>query len=273
MHRVAAEDYAGAKIVQVARGTVIFEKDGKTHRLSVALSLKVIDEQGQTQDAVTGTARYVLPGNIVDIKTAASKKGPPQIVEIRFVSGTVGELPRSGAVKLQIDPNFKGSIIDPGGHTTDLYWLNYIPQARVGDYVEYTLGSEPGRMETVEVGKDFVVVGKVSYILGTRQEQRVKHRLPPPGTDPNRPPLEGLPSPKKKKSSASKPKEELVVAGKKVVCEVESSGGKPSYWRSADVPFDGLVKNEVRNGKYRLTDFGRGPATSDLPLDSAQKKK
>ncbi len=251
-----AEDFKGVEVVAVARGNVSFKHEGKTVRKPVGLSMKVIDDKGNTHDPILGAAQYLLPGNIVDIKTAQDKTARREvIVEIKFVSGKVGELPKElkgaggGAVNLRPDPEFKGMVFGGDGVVSDPYWINYIRRAKVGDFLEYTRGTdkEPGRMETVEVGKDYVITAKVSYILGSRNEMRMKHRAPPAGAAKPQ-------SPPPKKSSA-RPKshetEVLEIGGKKVKCEIETRTLKK--WRSADIPFDGIVKEESRV-PYVVTD-------------------
>lgn len=254
------DEYAGAKLVQVSAGRIVFEHDGKRKALPVGVQFKLFDDQGEEQDPVTGVGRFLQPGNVVDIKAEAERRSrTPRIVEIRFVSGKVAELPMPPEkVDLRPDPKYGGSVIDSGGYTRDARWQAYIPQAKVGDFVEYHRGDpkEPGRVEAVEVGKDYVVIAKVFLVLGTREEQREKHRLPPPGADPNPAPLDGLPRPRRARPTA---KEELTIAGKKVPCDVESRSGEPYRWTSADVPFDGLVKYVPRDKvQYLVTDFGRG---------------
>jgi hypothetical protein len=249
---VQAEDFAGAKLVSVARGSIAFEHEGKNYKLGVALSLKIMDDKGELQDPITGT-RFLAPGNIVDIKTETDKKTKKrQIVEIKFVSGTVGDLPKTPEKPdLRPDPNYKGTPIE-GGETRDPYWQRYLPTAKVGDFIEYSFGNSgsPGRQEVMEVGKDYVIVAKVSYILNKRQEDRRKVKLPSGGATAS----QGLPG----KKPSAKDTEELEVAGRKLTCTVEKDKGKPIRWMCADVPLDGKVKEDLRNFKYLLTNFGRG---------------
>jgi len=249
-----AEDYPGAKIVDVAKGQITFEHEGKEQKFQIATSLKIIDDKGETQDPVTGT-RFLAKGNIVDIKTKADRRKKEMIVEIKYVSGTVGELPKTPKnANLKPDPDFNGKAIE--ALPPDAYWAKYLPTAKVGDFVEYKSGKDddPGRQEVMEVGKDYVIVAKVSYILGHRSEDRVKFKLQ--GSSGGKASSAGG---KKPPSNKGKETEELTVGDKKVKCEVEkAAGGKLTKWRSSDVPLDGLVKEESRNFKYTLTDFGRG---------------
>lgn len=253
------DEYQGAEVVSLSRGNVVFKYKGKTERAPVGLSLKIFDDKGEVHDSVTGTVRFLLPGNVVDIKTDKDKKtGKQQIVEIRFVSGKVGELPKAKAggegINLLPNPDFKGNVFGGDGVKSDPYWIRYIGTARVGDFIEFVTGDdkEPGRMETMEVGKDYVIIAKVFYILGTRHEQREKHRAPPGGAGKS-----SAPGKKSSSKSKSREKEELTVGDKKVLCETESRSGKVYRWKSYEVPFDGVVKYDS-NVPYMLTAFGRG---------------
>ncbi|HEV3146466.1 MAG TPA: hypothetical protein VGZ47_21445 [Gemmataceae bacterium] len=257
---VWADDYQGAKIVSVSKGQVEFQdKDGKTQKLPISLSLKIFDDKGEKQDAITGT-RFLLKDNIVDIKTENAKDPKNKkrmiesIVEIKFVSGMVGELPKTGKnIDLKPDPNFKDKVIEfPQG---DPVWQEYIKKAKVGDFAEYKSGKdqEPGRYETLEVGKDYALVAKVDYIFGKRIEMRTKHMLPKapkPGT-------KTFDNPFGKGGGGKKITEELTIGGKKVTC-TKTVDGKLTKWTSTDVPFDGRVKEDSPNYKYILVDFGRG---------------
>src|SRR6185503_13081371 len=120
----------------------------------VAASMKLFDDQGKPVDLVTGVGRYLLPGNIVDMKTAAknapaaksksrsksktASSGPDhEIIEIRFVSGKVGDVPNpldppKEELNLRPDPNWKGNVFGGEGVKTDPYWIKYIPSAKVG---------------------------------------------------------------------------------------------------------------------------------------------
>ena len=249
-----ADDFAGAKIVDVAKGQITFEHEGKEQKLAIALSLKIIDDKGETHDPITGT-RFLVKGNIVDIKTKADKRTKKEtIVEIKFVSGTVGELPKAPKnANLKPDPDYKGNAIE--ALPPDAYWAKYLPTAKVGDFVEYKSGNDdnPGRQEVMEVGKDYVIVAKVSYILGHRSETRTKFKLQ--GSSGGKASSAGG----KKPPSKGKETEEITVGDKKIKCEVEkTAGGKVSKWHSSEVPLDGLVKEESRNFKYTLVDFGHG---------------
>jgi hypothetical protein len=255
-----AEDYPGSKIVAVAKGEIAFEdKDGNGQRKPISVSLKIFDAKGEQQDAVTG-ARFLAEGNIVDIKTESmkdpknAKKKIEAIVEIKFVSGKVGELPKTGNnVDLKPDPDFKGKPIEfAQGNPV---WQEYIKKAKVGDFAEYKSGKnpEPGRYETLEVGKDYALVAKVDYILGKRTELRTKHMLPKapkPGT-------KTFDNPFANKNSGKKSTEELTIGDKKVNC-TKIVDGKLTRWLSAEVPFDSKVKEDSPNYKYILVDFGRG---------------
>jgi hypothetical protein len=42
-----AEDYPGAKIVAVAKGEVVFEKDSKTEKFLVSPTMKVFNAKGE----------------------------------------------------------------------------------------------------------------------------------------------------------------------------------------------------------------------------------
>ena len=175
----AAEEYQGAKITSMGRGKIAFESGGQEFTLPVSLSLKVFDKEGKEHDPVTGT-RFLAPGNIVNIKTKTSTRGSAReaaIVEIHFVSGKVVELPRTKAgADVKPDPNYKGIVLENNVREKD--WNVYYARAKVGDFIEYRHGSdrEPSRQEVVEVGPDFVLVAKVFYILGHRDEQRIKQR-------------------------------------------------------------------------------------------------
>jgi hypothetical protein len=253
-----ADEYAGAKLVSVGKGMIEFEKDGKKFKLPVSVSLKILDDKGETQDTITGV-RFLAPGNVVDVKTTTdSKTKKDSIVQIKFVSGTVGELPKAPKnANLNPDPNFNGTI--PEALPPNPYWEKYLPTAKVGDFVEYTRGKdeEPGREEAVEVGKGYVVVARVGYILGKRTETRVKMVASKGGSKSTTEPSKASSS-SKKPSTPAKETEEITVAGKKLTCEIKKLSGKPYQWHCADVPFDGLVKEDARNTKYMLTDFGRG---------------
>lgn len=262
-----AEELKGVRIIKAGGGIISYHHEGKNTRLPVAPSLKLFDDKGQAVDLVTGVGRYLQPGNIVDMKVtpkqaepgkgksksktkSSSSSGDRQILEIRFVSGKVADVPTEpeANVNLLPDPNWKGNVFGGEGVKTDPYWIQYIPKARVGDFVEYQRGQskkEPGRIETMEVGKDYVIIAKVYLVLGTREEHREKHRIGPASAA--------------KKSRKTTATQELEVAGKKILCDVESSQGKPYRWKSTEIPFDGLVRYEI-NGKldYLVTSFGRG---------------
>ncbi|HLW65315.1 MAG TPA: hypothetical protein VKS79_08350 [Gemmataceae bacterium] len=255
-----ADDYPGSKIVTVAKGEIVFEdKDGNSQKKPVSLSLKIFDDKGEQQDAVTGT-RFLAKGNIVDVKTdymkdpKNAKKKIEAIVEIKFVSGKVAELPKTGSnVDLKPDPNFKDKVIEFS--QGDPVWQEYIKKAKVGDFAEYKSGKnpEPGRYETLEVGKDYIVVAKVDYILGKRTELRTKHMLPKapkPGT-------KTFDNPFAKGGGGKKSTEELTIGDKMVKC-TKTVDGKLTKWTSTEVPFDGKVKEDSPNYKYILVDFGRG---------------
>lgn len=263
------ETLEGVRIIKAGGGIISYHHDGKNTRLPVSPSLKLFDDKGEPVDVITGVGRYLQPGNIVDMKVtskqtqtspAKSKSkskskvtSPPverQILEIRFVSGKVAEMPKESEsnFNLRPDPNWKGNVYGGEGVKTDPYWIQYIPKAKVGDFVEYYRGkdkNEPARIETLEVGKDYVIIAKVFYILGSRQEQREKHRIGPASAG--------------KKSKKTTATQILEIDGKKITCDVETSQGKPYRWKSTEIPFDGLVRNEV-NGKqeYLVTSFGRG---------------
>jgi hypothetical protein len=170
------------------------------------------------------------------------------IVEIKFVSGTVAELPKADKnLNLRPDPKNNGNPNE--FRTNDEVWQAYILTAKVGDFTEFKRGkeAEPGRYETIECGKDYVVVANVEYMFGKRTEFRRKYMLP----------LGFKPSTSGGKKPASKEREELTIGEKKVVCDVKKDGGVTT-WLSAEVPFDGVVKVDSRNYKFILTDFGRG---------------
>jgi len=250
-----AEDYQGVKIVSVGKGQMVFEdKDGKPTNLYFSPALKIIDDKGEQQDPITGV-RFLAKDNVIDIKTMVDKKQKREfVVEIKFVSGKVAELPKTGAkVDLKPDPNFKGKPTEI--QSGDPVWNAYIKAAKVGDFTEYKSGNdqEPGRQETLEVGKDYVVVTRVDYLFGKRIEMRTKFKLPPPP----KPGTKTFDNPFAKGPTGKKTSEELTIGGKKVAC-TKIDDGKIQTWTSADVPFDGLVKKDSRNYKFILTDFGRG---------------
>ena len=197
------ESYEGAKIKSIARGQIEFEADGKTITLSVSLSMKVFDADGKEHDPVTGV-RFLAPGNIVNIKTKSSASGSTRettIAEIHFISGKVGELPMTKeGVDLKPDPKFNGMVFDSNLREKD--WNAYYSQAKIGDFIEYRRSDEPGRREIVEVGSDYVVEAKVFYILGHRDEMRIKFK---PFVEH---PLPGASAVPKKAEPASAPKTE-----------------------------------------------------------------
>jgi len=249
-----AEDYAGSKIVDVGRGLIVFEHDGQKENLYYSPTMKIIDAKGMEHDTITGV-RFLAKDNIVDIKTMYDKKQKKEfVVEIKFVSGKVAELPKVGAnVNLKPDPNFKGLVGEfPTG---DAQWQAYIQSAKVGDFTEFKRGNdaEPGRYETIDCGKNFATVAKVEYTFGKRTEIRTKFILPAGNGKAPMPPAKGTPG----KKPAAKDSEELTIGDKKVACE-KKVDGKTQTWTSPDVPFDGVVKVESKNYKFILTDFGRG---------------
>lgn len=263
------ETLEGVRIIKVGGGIISYHHDGKNTRLPVSPSLKLFDDKGEPVDVITGVGRYLQPGNIVDMKVTAKQApsaagkskskskskttSPPVdrlILEIRFASGKVAEMPKESESNSNLppDPNWKGNVYGGEGVKTDPYWIQYIPKAKVGDFVEYYRGkdkNEPARIETLEVGKDYVIIAKVFYILGSRQEQREKHRIGPASAG--------------KKSKKTTATQILEIDGKKITCDVETSQGKPYRWKSTEIPFDGLVRHEV-DGKqeYLVTSFGWG---------------
>jgi hypothetical protein len=171
------ESYEGAKIKSIERGKIEFEAGGKTITLPVSLSMKVFDAEGKEHDPITGV-RFLVPGNIVNIKTKLSAQGSTRettIAEIHFVSGKVGEFPMTKeGVDLKPDPKYDGMVFESNLREKD--WDAYYAKAKVGDFIQYRSSDEPGRREIVEVGSDYVVEAKVFYILGHRDEMRIKFR-------------------------------------------------------------------------------------------------
>jgi hypothetical protein len=240
-----AEDYPGAKIVDVGKGQIVFEdKDGKKQNFYFSPTMKMLDDKGAEQDKITGL-RFLLKDNIVDVKTTVDKKKRQEFIsEIKFVSGKVAELPKTGSkINLRPDPNFKGMVTEI--RNADPVWQAYIGTAKVGDFKEYKGGNEqePGRWETVEVGKDYAIIAKVDYMFGKRMELRMKQMLP-----------KGV---KAASTPLKKGKDEITVGDKKVIC-MKKGDAKAATWTSPEVPFDGVVKVESRNYRYIVTDFGRG---------------
>ncbi len=281
-----AEEYPGAKVVALAGGRITFEHGGKTNRVQVDLALKIIDDKGKAHDPISGK-RFLQSGNIVDITTKSVRVTPskdePRIVEIKFVSGKVADLPTptpkpAGEVNLAPDPNFKGQVFGGDGWTREERWQAYIPTAKVGDFVEYEKNGKPGRLEVVEVGKehDYVIYAQVSYALDQRDEMRIKKRLPTAEEQPPsaakakaKPVAKSAAKSSKKKSKTGTKKdtqvpkarptnETIEVMGRKLECEIHYVDGDPFSWHSDEVPLDGLVKEDARNSKYMLTSFGRG---------------
>jgi len=240
-----AEDYPGVKIDSVAKGQITFiNKDGGQEKHPISPDLKIFNDKGEEQERITGM-RFLARDNVVDIKTKRDKQAKKEvIVEIKFVSGKVAELPKTGkVVDLKPDPNFKGIVAE--SRTGDPVWQAYIGTAKVGDFTEYKSGKdhEPGRQEALEVGSDYVLLAKVDYFLGKRTELRIKQMLP-----------KGVKAPS---SPLKKGAEEITVGDKKVMCN-KKGDAKSATWTSPDVPFDGVVKVESRNYNFILTDFGRG---------------
>jgi hypothetical protein len=274
-----AEDFPGAKVVVVGAGRITFEHGGTTKRYPVDLALKILDDKGEAQDPVTGK-RFLQKGNIVDITTKSVRISPKQdetrIVEVKFVSGKVADLPApkpAGEVDLAPDPDFKGQVFGGDGYTSDKRWQAYIPTAKVGDFVEYERNGKPGRLEVVEVGPkhDYVIHAQVSYALDSRDEMRFKKRLPTAAEQPpsktkakTRPAIKSSAKTTRKSgkqappAANAKPLSEVIeVMDRQLECEIHYVGGQPHSWFSDEVPLNGLVKTESRSEKYRLTSFGR----------------
>lgn len=135
---------------------------------------------------------------------------------------------------------------------------------KVGDFVVYEVGkleaksdkSKLGkvRREIEQAGQDFVIVHEVQELAGANSENRWKVTRNDNVTG------AGVPTVAK----VSKPRKESVAVGsRKVECELveHTERGKIVLrrWTSAEVPFEGIVKEIQADGAgQRLVDFGRG---------------
>ena len=176
-------EFPAAKVTGAEKGKISFESYGARHTLSVSLNTRFFDAEGHEVDPITGSIRFLLPGNIVAISTRSPSKGERTIAQIRFVSGKLGELPTAALDldELKPDPKEAGSEIN--SKLRDKDWNAYYAHAQVGDFILYRQGDEPGRREIVEVGEEYVIEAKVFYVLGTRDEDRIRYQpaMPQPG--------------------------------------------------------------------------------------------
>jgi hypothetical protein len=155
---------------------------------------------------------------------------------------------------LRPDPDWKGS---PSELTFPTAWLTYFPTAKVGDFVEYSDRFGRRRDQVVSVAADALVVARLvenSTVKSGVMELRFKYKLTPV----SKKKLAGGKARPPAKGKVKEPQIETVRVGDtEVKCVVEKSG-KTTIWRSAELPFDGVVKKDSPGDKFRAIAFGRG---------------
>jgi hypothetical protein len=267
-------DFKEATVVKVERGVVTFEVNGTQHALAVGLSLKGYDGENKEYEGPF-VVRLFVPGNVLAVKTG-KQFGKEVITEVRLLRGKVAEMSLGGKGEAKpINPKEASLSFVTRKFSTE-EWEGYFKNAKVGDFIEYHgrgRDEPPSRKEILEVHQDHLILFHLIYLFNTPDASRQKWvydapkaaskpaekaKRPPEKSTSKRPPGKRVTPP-----VAEKKTETLTVAGKELVCEVKetrlSKGETHKKWFCPEVPFGGLVKEEIR-GKvtFEVVDFGRG---------------
>jgi hypothetical protein len=284
-----AEEIAAAKIVSMEKGKVTFTAGSKEQTLTIGRGLKFFDTTGKELSLEEGLG-ILQAGNVVNLVTAKDDTSPqPRIVSVVLVSGSIAQ-PMIEQVDLRPDPKFPGDI-----EVSSLpdAWLAYFPTAKVGDFAEYK-GFGRVRHEVLAVEGDTITVARVVDTRGARSEFRTKFTITmgqkrtldqraKEDAEANAKPKKKTSSKKQKLTPAREREqaireknrlareaeaaarkaetewvEKLTIGDREVECNAEKEGSQSTIWKSAEVPFDGLVKQQRPNDNLSLTSFGRG---------------
>ena len=258
------------------RVTIKTKPDPKQKQSSVAAEIQIDPGKKSKRGKAAGSDAKNKKDGMGDQPEVASNEGkPPKVLPQKNI------LPKASKLDLRPAAEWKERIPDV---RVQERWYRWYGAAKKGDFVEYDQGGEEKsswiRYEVVDVDGDKVTIATILQVSNEKTENRARVV---PGkdqlqaiADASKPPASKTSKSANKSEKISKESKEpsggdietLTIGGHDLRCHVVKTPANKarlilssSKWTCSEVPFDGLVKEEIDGGaKSRkvLIDFGHG---------------
>ena len=256
--------------------TIKTKPDPKQKQSNIAAEIQIDPEKKSKRGKSTSSDAKNKTEEMDDQSEVASTEGKPlKVLPKKNI------LPKASKMDLRPAAEWKERI--PDVRVQDR-WYRWYGRAKKGDFVEYDQGGDDSsswvRYEVVDVDGDKVTIATILQVStektenrarvvpGKDQLQAIAEASKPPEKKTSKPANNSEKMPKGSKEPSNDDTETLTVAGHDLRCKVVKIPANKarlllssSKWTCDEVPFDGLVKEEIDGGsksRKTLIDLGHG---------------